>query len=54
MTRDVKCRNVPRFDTVVVEAGRVEYNAHRPHSSVGGLTHAEYAERWTINQPAPP
>ncbi len=24
-----------------------------PHSSLGGLTPAEYAERWAINQPEP-
>ncbi len=39
---------------VVVDAWRVEYNTYRPHSSLGGLTPAEYAERWTINQPALP
>jgi putative transposase len=39
---------------VVVEAWRVEYNTYRPHSSLGGLTPTEYAEHWTINQPALP
>jgi putative transposase len=39
---------------VVIEAWRVEYNTYRPHSSLSGLTPAEYAERWTINQPALP
>ena len=39
---------------VVIEAWRVGYNTYRPHSSLGGLTPAEYAERWTINQPALP
>jgi putative transposase len=39
---------------VLVEAWRIEYNTYRPHSSLGGLTPAEYAERWTINQPALP
>jgi transposase InsO family protein len=39
---------------VVIEAWRVEYNTYRPHSSLGGLTPAEYAERWPINQPALP
>jgi len=39
---------------VVIEAWRVEYNTYRPHSSLGGLTPDEYAERWTINQPALP
>jgi len=31
---------------VVVEAWRVEYNTYRPHSSLGWLTPAEYADRW--------
>jgi len=39
---------------VVTEAWRVEYNTYRPHSSLGGLTPAEFAERWTTNQPALP
>lgn len=39
---------------VVVEAWRVEYNTYRPHSALGGLTPAEYAQQWTINQPALP
>jgi putative transposase len=39
---------------VLVEAWRVEYNTYRPHSSLGGLTPAEYAEHWTNNQPALP
>jgi transposase InsO family protein len=39
---------------VLVEAWRIEYNTYRPHSSLGGLTPAEYAQRWTINQPALP
>lgn len=39
---------------VVIENWRIEYNTYRPHSSLGGLTPAEYAEKWTINQPALP
>lgn len=39
---------------VVIEAWRIKYNTYRPHSSLGGLTPTEYAERWTINQPALP
>jgi transposase InsO family protein len=51
--------NVEEFATlfeaqVLTEAWRVEYNTYRPHSSLGGLTPAEYTERWTINQPALP
>ncbi len=38
---------------VLIEAWRQEYNSYRPHSALGGLTPAEYAERWTDeNQPA--
>ncbi len=37
---------------VLAEAWRIEYNTYRPHSSLDGLTLSEYAERWTINQPA--
>ena len=40
---------------VLVESWRIEYNTYRPHSSLGGLTPAEYAKAWTINnQPALP
>lgn len=51
--------NIEEFGTllearVIIEAWRVEYNTYRPHSSLGGLTPAEYAEQWTINQPALP
>jgi putative transposase len=51
--------NIEEFGTlleaqVVIEAWRVEYNTYRPHSSLGGLTPAKYAERWPINQPALP
>jgi putative transposase len=31
---------------VVTEAWRIEYNTYRPHSSLGGLTPAEFAETW--------
>jgi putative transposase len=31
---------------VIVEAWRIEYNTYRPHSSLGGLTPAEFATRW--------
>ena len=40
---------------VLVESWRIEYNTYRPHSSLAGLTPAEYAKAWTINnQPALP
>ena len=57
-TRD-ELLNIEEFGSlleaqVVIEAWRVEYNTYRPHSSLGGLTPAEYAEQWTINQPALP
>jgi putative transposase len=39
---------------VVVEAWRTEYNTFRPHSSLGGLTPAEYVKTWTTNQPSLP
>ncbi len=31
---------------VVVAAWRIEYNTYRPHSSLGGLTPAQYRARW--------
>ena len=38
---------------VITEAWRMEYNTYRPHSALGGLTSAEYAEPWTTqHQPA--
>jgi transposase InsO family protein len=39
---------------VLVEAWRIEYNTYRPHSSIAGLTPAEYARQWITNQPALP
>lgn len=35
-----------------IEEWRIEYNTYRPHSALGGLTPAEYAERW-ITHPQP-
>ena len=39
---------------VVVEAWATEYNTYRPHASLGGLTLADYARKWTIIQPSRP
>jgi putative transposase len=36
---------------VVIEDWRHEYNTWRPHSSLGGLTPAEYAAQWTPETP---
>jgi putative transposase len=50
--------NIEEFATlsearVIVEAWRIEYNTYRPHSSLGGLTPAEFKRRWTEQyQPA--
>ncbi len=38
---------------VVVEGWRSEYNAYRPHSSLGGLTPAEYRARWVAGHLKP-
>jgi putative transposase len=48
--------NVEAFETlleaqVLAEDFRIEYNTYRPHSSLGGLTPAEFAEQWRQNQP---
>ncbi len=37
---------------VLVEDWRIEYNTVRPHSALGYRTPAQYAQAWTINQPA--
>ena len=34
----------------LAEDYRIEYNTYRPHSSLGQLTPAEFAERWQENQ----
>ena len=38
---------------VLIEDGRNEYNTWRPHSSLGGLTPAEYAANWAPKNPEP-
>ena len=48
--------NVETFETllearVLAEDFRIEYNTYRPHSSLGQLTPAEFAERWQTHQP---
>jgi putative transposase len=48
--------NIEEFATlleaqVVIEAWRIEYNTYRPHSSLSGLTPAEFAARWVLNDP---
>ena len=35
---------------VALDAWRDDYNTHRPHSKLGWLTPAGYAQRWTENQ----
>lgn len=58
-TRD-ELLNIEEFGSllearVVIEAWRIEYNTYRPHSALGGLTPAEFAQQWTTdNQPALP
>lgn len=46
---------VEQFDTlleaqVLIEDWRIEYNSKRPHSSLGWLAPATYAERWKAEQ----
>jgi putative transposase len=48
--------NVEAFETlleaqVLAEDFRIEYNSYRPHSSLGQLTPAEFAEQWHQHQP---
>ena len=38
---------------IVIEDWRNEYNTWRPHSSLGGLTPAEYAATWATKTPEP-
>jgi putative transposase len=51
-----ECLNVSQFTSLddareQIERWRVDYNAHRPHSSLGNLTPSEYAKlrqgKWT-------
>ncbi len=48
---------VEQFDTlleaqVLIEDWRIEYNTSRPHSSLGWLAPAAYAQNWNADQPA--
>jgi putative transposase len=48
--------SVEQFNTlfeaqVVIEDWRIDYNMHRPHSSLGWLAPAIYAQRWTATNP---
>jgi len=36
---------------VLVADWRTHYNTHRPHSALGMLTPAEYADQWAKNNP---
>ncbi len=36
---------------VLIEDWRIDYNINRPHSAHGELSPAEFAAKWTINQP---
>ena len=47
---------IEQFDSlleaqVLIEDWRIEYNTKRPHSSLGWLAPAAYAERWGAQQP---
>ena len=46
---------IEQFDTllevqVLIESWRIEYNTRRPHSSLGWLVPATFAERWKAKQ----
>ncbi len=50
-----ECLNEHLFDTLqharhLIAAWRDDYNRHRPHSSLGGLTPWEYANRSIMDQ----
>jgi transposase InsO family protein len=34
----------------IIEAGRIDYNGHRPHTSLDGLTPIEFANRSKMDQ----
>ena len=48
--------NLWQFDSllearVIIEDWRIDYNWNRPHTAHGDLAPAEFAAKWTINQP---
>lgn len=48
--------SIEQFDTlleaqVLVADWRTDYNTYRPHSALGMLTPAEYADQWAKNNP---
>ena len=53
-----ECLNTEDFANItearaVLENWRCEYNTHRPHQSLGGLTPAAYAAHWKAHQHQP-
>ena len=54
-----ECLNVHQFASLaeaqaIIEAWRLDYNHHRPHSSLGNLTPGEFLERRQIVQTVEP
>jgi putative transposase len=53
-----ECLNENVFRTLdearhIIETWRIDYNRHRPHSSLGNLTPEEYANQDRVRQPEP-
>jgi putative transposase len=53
-----ECLNENLFRTLdearhIIETWRIDYNQHRPHSSLGDLTPEEYANQDRVRQPEP-
>ena len=54
-----ECLNVMQFESIEdasekIEAWRIDYNDHRPHSSLGHLTPNEYARKRQQNRASEP
>jgi transposase InsO family protein len=52
-----ECLNVMQFESLEdarakIEAWRIDYNAHRPHSSLGNLTPSEFAMKRHDQRPS--